>query len=110
MPAWLLRALAWVSARCRRWRSAKAWPVRSMSASASASAVSRLVAAMILIDEMEQARDAHQRRPFPDFERAGAVGDREEDDIGTADQVLVRHKADGEAAIARIVAIVAHHE
>src|SRR5271166_3830027 len=64
---------------------------------------------------LEDAVPAHRPRPAPDLPGLGVLADREEDHFSAADQILERHVADaalvaGEAGIARIVAIVAHHE
>src|SRR5690606_40418526 len=54
----------------------------------------------------EDARETHFGRPSPYFQRAGATGDGEEDDIGASDEVFLRHEADGEAAGGGILPIV----
>src|SRR5271157_2317192 len=64
---------------------------------------------------LEHAIPAHRPRPAPNLPRRRPLVDRKEDDFGPADQVLERHIADAalirrQARIARIVAIVAHHE
>src|SRR6476620_1892389 len=69
------------------------------------------------IHEIEEAQPTYRGRPFPDLPE-GRIGlDREEDDIGAADEVLVRNIAYaaargilGKSAVERVVTIVAHHE
>ena len=63
-------------------------------------------------NDREQPVPAHDPRPAPDLPGRLAVADREEDDLGAADDVVERHVADlaQHAAVGRIVAVVAHHE
>src|SRR5262249_33473545 len=61
--------------------------------------------------DREQPAPTHREWPAPELPGALAFIDREEDDLGTADDVLERHGADlREAAVGRVVAVVAHHE
>src|SRR5205823_5791873 len=62
--------------------------------------------------ELEQAVPAYRPWPFPEFPGGRVLVDREEDHLGATDQVFDRDIADRRenAAIGRIVAVVAHHE
>src|SRR6266446_10128705 len=58
---------------------------------------------------LEQSRPPDRPRPAPYLPDIGTL-DREEDDLGAADQVLERHVAYvGEPAVFGILAIVTHH-
>src|SRR4029077_5029967 len=64
---------------------------------------------------LEDAVPAHGPWPTPHFPRRRPLVDRKEDDLGPADQVLERHVADpalvpGKPRVARVIAVVAHHE
>src|SRR5215813_3977363 len=62
-------------------------------------------------DDREQPVPPHRPRPAPERPAALALMDREENDLGAADDVLERHEADLRgAAVLRVVAVVAHHE
>ena len=62
-------------------------------------------------DDREQPAPAHRHRPAPELPGALALEDGEENDLRLADDILERHHADlAEAAVGRIVAVVAHHE
>src|SRR5207237_54457 len=63
-------------------------------------------------DDRERPAPAYRPRPAPDVPGGLAVADREEDDLGFADDILERYVADRRqhTAIGRVVAIVAHHE
>ena len=62
-------------------------------------------------DRPQQPVVADGERPLPDFPEARLAVDREEQDLGPADQVLERDEADMvDAAVERVVAIVAHGE
>src|SRR6185369_6445670 len=60
----------------------------------------------------EQPAVADRKRPFPDFPPMRRAIGREEDELGLTDQILVRDIADRrqDAAVLRIVAVVAHRE
>ena len=64
------------------------------------------------IGRFRKAVPAHRPRPAPEHPGMLAFGDREEDHLGAADQILLRHVADlaEEPAVGGVVAVVAHHE
>src|SRR6202041_1670203 len=59
--------------------------------------------------DFEYAIPAHGDRPTPDHPGVLALSDREENHLGAADEILERHIAE-HAAVAGIIAVVAHHE
>src|SRR6266481_6759092 len=66
-------------------------------------------------NDREQAAAAHRPRPAPHLPSMRAVTDREEDDLGAADDILERHIADPAPrrrhfAVVGVVTVVAHHE
>src|SRR4029453_13044688 len=64
-----------------------------------------------LSNDREQPGPAHRPWPAPELPGLLTLGDREEDDLGAADQVLERHEANRRfhAAVGGVVAVVAHH-
>src|SRR5580704_11149829 len=68
-----------------------------------------------LTHALEDATPAHGPWPAPYLPSRRPLVDRKEDDLGPADQVLERHVANsalipGKSRIARVIAVVAHHE
>src|SRR6202035_5335339 len=63
-------------------------------------------------DAPEQPVVADRKRPFPDFPPTRRAVGREKDEFGLPDEVLGRDVADRrkDAAVLRIVAVVAHRE
>ena len=68
----------------------------------------RLAAHRTIVNSLDQRTVHGQRHTF----QAASPVDREEDDLGAADEVVERHIADlaQHAAVGRVVAVVAHHE
>src|SRR6266446_10712285 len=64
------------------------------------------------IHAVEQAAVTDRERPLPQLPKSRRPVDREKDELGSPDQILSRHVADGRkhSAILRVVAIIAHHE
>src|SRR3984957_10684103 len=59
--------------------------------------------------DFEYAIPAHRDRPAPDHPGVLALGDRKENYLGAADEILQRHIAE-HTAVAGVIAVVAHHE
>src|ERR1700759_4656603 len=70
---------------------------------------------MSLANDIEQALPTQRPRPQPYLPRMRIAAHREENNLGLADQVLERHVSDAagrrrNAAVERIITVVAHHE
>src|SRR5690606_18268458 len=59
---------------------------------------------IVLVDAVEEAREAHGERPTPNFPQPGTAVGRKEDELGAADQVFGRDKSHVSPAIERDVA------